>query len=550
MSNAYQPPQFDAPIDLDLSRNEGRPSISQIPFDDDEVASLTSRYPETTRLRAAVARRHGLTEDRVMVTAGGDDALFRNILAHAGGQIVATTPSFEMIRRYATQVRSRLTEVTWWDGDFPVDDLLEAAEGAALAVVVSPNNPTGNVIAPSELRKVAAAFPAVVLDGAYMEFADEDLTTEALSLGNVVVIRTMSKAFGLAGLRVGYLLGSGEQVRRLAAFGSPYSMSGLSAALAAEALETGADHGFVSEVATRRTALTELLDQLGTRPLPSQANFVLATDVDPGWLVPAAASLGIGLRRFPDNPELATSVRIGLPGDASEYRRLETTLLTVLAPEALLFDMDGVIADVRESFRAAIVATAAEFGVEVADTQISNLKARGDASDDWELTRQLCAEAGVDVSFEDVHSRFERIYQGDGDTPGLKQKERLLIDRANLEPWSERVSLGIVTARPRKDAEEFLERFDIRQYFSAVVTREDAPSKPDPAPVRLALERLGVSRSWMFGDTVDDLRAARRAGVVPIGVFVPGDDRSVLAGAARIIDSVNEIEEVLDATQG
>lgn len=549
MSNAYRPPEFDAPIDLDLSRNEGRPSISEIPFGPEELAALTSRYPDTTRLRQAIADKQGLVTSRVLVTAGGDDALFRCILANAGRPVVATTPSFEMIGRYAAQVRSPLVEIPWWADDFPVDDFLDRAEDGAIAVIVSPNNPTGSVVDTADLRKVADTFSMVALDGAYMEFADEDLTAGALTLDNVVVIRTLSKAYGLAGLRVGYLLGPDEEVERLSAFGSPYSMSALSAALATEALAKGFDEIYFAEIARERSALTDLLAELRCSPLPSQANFVLATDVDPDWLVPAAAALGVGLRRFRGQANLERSVRIGLPGDASEFQRLEATLRTVRAPEALLFDMDGVIADVRDSFRAAIVATAERFGVKVTGEQIAAAKARGQAADDWDLTRRLCAEAGVEVSFEDVRDEFERIYQGEDSVSGLKLEERLLIDRADLEKLSTRLPLAIVTARPRKDAEEFLDRFALRPYFSAVVTREDAPSKPDPAPVQLALERLGVGRGWMFGDTVDDLRAAREAGVVPIAVAVPGGDRSALTPAARIVESVNEIEEVLDATQ-
>ena len=551
MSNVYRPPEFEAPIDLDLSRNEGRPTITEIGLDGKEIAAATSRYPRTEQLRTVVARRHGLSPSQVLVTAGGDDALFRCFLANAGARVVSTTPSFEMIDRYADQVGSPLTEVSWWGGDFPIDDFLDVVDDEAVAILVSPNNPTGNTITPSDLRKVAGVVRLVVLDGAYIEFADEDPTAEALSLDNVVIVRTLSKAYGLAGLRVGYLLGTEQHVERLTAFGSPYSMSSLSAALASRVLTDLPDHPerFANEIRRERTALTGLLEELGCSPLPSQANFVLATDVEPGWLVPAAASLGIGLRGWPESSELARSVRIGLPGDPSQYERLEATLRAVLAPEALIFDMDGVIADVRESYRAAIVETAAGFGVTVTGADIAAAKSRGNASDDWELTRGLCAAAGVDVSLDEVRDRFELIYQGDGDGLGLKSRESLLIDTARLQEWSARLPLAIVTARPRKDAEALNERFDIGGFFSVVVTREDAPSKPDPAPVRLALQRLGVTRAWMFGDTVDDLRAARGAGVVPIGVAGPGDDAAALIGAARIVDSADEIEEVLDVTQ-
>jgi HAD superfamily hydrolase (TIGR01548 family) len=208
-----------------------------------------------------------------------------------------------------------------------------------------------------------------------------------------------------------------------------------------------------------------------------------------------------------------------------------------------------VLADVTDSFRAAIVETAAEFGVTVTEADIASAKARGNAADDWELTRGLCSSAGVDVPLDTVRERFETIYQGPNGRGGLKLRERLLVAREVLESWSNRYALGIVTARPRHDAAEFLDRFDIGRFFSAVVTREDGPSKPDPTPVRVALSRLGVDRSWMFGDTIDDLTAARGAGVVPIAVTVPGDDRSALAASARIVESTDEIEEVLNATK-
>jgi histidinol-phosphate aminotransferase len=552
MSKAYEPPSFRAPIDLDLSRNEGRPTITEIGLDGEEIGAITARYPSTSELTAAVARRHGVSADRVLVTAGGDDALFRCFLSMAGASVVATTPSFEMIRRYTAQLETPLIEVPWWDGDFPLDGFLKEAEASpGMAVVVSPNNPTGNVVDLAGLRKVAEAFPLVVLDAAYADFADEDLTEAALEMGNVVVVRTLSKAYGLAGLRVGYLLGSVESVALLSRYGSPYSVSSLSAALATRVLEqpAAAAASRIEAVASNRRRLGRLLDDLGTSPLPSQANFVLATDVEREWLVPAAAALGVGLRRFEDRAELARAVRITVPGDDDAFERLETTLRAVLAPEALLFDVDGVLVDVTESFRRAIVATASRFGVDVTHADIAAAKARGNASDDWELTRGLCAAVGVEVALDTIRDVFEEIYQGDDGSTGLKMRERLFVDPDLLRSWSGALPLGIVTARPRKDAIEVIERFDIAGYFSTMVAREDAVSKPDPAPVNLALDRIGVRRAWMVGDTFDDLAAARAAGVVPIAVANDGDDPAPLAGAARVMRSVNELQEVLDATR-
>jgi HAD superfamily hydrolase (TIGR01548 family) len=377
------------------------------------------------------------------------------------------------------------------------------------------------------------------------------MTTTALELGNVIVVRTLSKAYGLAGLRVGYALGPDHMIARIATFGSPYSVSSVSSALACDVLtaDEKANRPFLETVTDQRGRLIALLEGLGCAPLPSQANFVLATGVDSEWLVSAAASLGVALRRFPDREDLRTCVRITVPGDDQAYERLESTLRSALAPEAILLDLDGVVADVRDSYRATIIETAAQFGVEVTHRDITVGKAAGNAADDHELTRALCSGAGVDVDLATVTERFEQIYQGDGDRPGLRERERLLPDPDRLAQLSARIPLGIVTARPRADAERFLDMFGIRRLFATVVTREDAPSKPDPAPVLLAMERLGVEHAWMLGDTSDDLAAARSAGVVPIGVTAPGEAADVLSPAARVLGSLDELGEVLDVAQ-
>jgi len=187
--------------------------------------------------------------------------------------------------------------------------------------------------------------------------------------------------------------------------------------------------------------------------------------------------------------------------------------------------------------------------VEITETEIEMAKAGGNTNDDWELTRFLCRGRGVDAPLELVTERFESIYQGSAEVPGLKQAERPLVDLETWARWSKRLPVGVVTGRPRRDAEEFLTRFRLMDGISALVTREDGSLKPDPAPVLRVLEILGVRRAWMLGDTPDDLVAARAAGVVPIGVVAPGDDpdraRERLRFAARILDRTIDLEGML-----
>lgn len=552
--SAYLPQRFDHSIDLDLSKNEGRPGSTELLAAVEDPAELLRRYPDTSRLRARLAALHGVSAESVLVTAGGDDALMRCFMARTGRgrRVLTTRPTFEMIPRYAEQSGATMVEIPWRSGPFPTDAVLDAiTDPTDVVFVVSPNNPTGAVANESDLRKVASEIALVVLDAAYSHFADDDLTDAALEMDNVVVIRTLSKAYGLAGLRVGYLVGPTDLVAELGSYGSPYPVSSLSAASALARLDRPPSDldRFVGEVKRERTEVTRILRDLGCEPLPSQANFVLAECADAEWLVSGSAALGVGLRRFPERAGLDNAVRITLPGDQRDFERLVHTLGTVLAPEALIFDLDGVLADVSRSQTIAIIETARSYDIEVTPEDVQRVKAEGSASDDWALTKKLCSLAGVEAPLKDVTQRFEALYQGSDDSPGLKRHERPLVDPATWRRWAGARPLAVVTGRPRKDAEEFLARFDLLEPVSALVAREDGPLKPDPAPVRRALAHLRVNRAWMLGDTPDDVAAARAAGVMPLGVVAPGDDvtrsRATLVGAARILERTLDLEGLL-----
>jgi phosphoglycolate phosphatase-like HAD superfamily hydrolase len=157
----------------------------------------------------------------------------------------------------------------------------------------------------------------------------------------------------------------------------------------------------------------------------------------------------------------------------------------------------------------------------------------------------------VQADLESVTGRFQALYLGTAGAPGLRERERLIAPRALIERLSVRLPLAVVTGRPRDEARWFLEREELADLFTAVVCMEDAARKPDPAPVRLALARLGVQRAWMIGNTPDDVRAAAGADVVPLGIVAPGDEVAATAaaladaGAARVLDQLVDLEELL-----
>src|SRR5437762_4060540 len=544
---------------LRLNSNEGprapQALLAELAALDPEVLR---RYPDATAVETGLAAQVGVRAERVVVTAGADEALDRICRAYAGPDrpVLLPEPTFDMLERFAALAGAPLVRVPLFTDRFPLAEILARLDNRiALVVIVSPNNPTGGVASRDDVRRIAAAAPRslVLLDPAYIEYADEDIGPAVLDLANVVVVRTMSKAWGLAGCRVGYAVGSPDVIAVLRAAGGPYPVAGPSLALALSQLRRGdaALRAPVTEVRAERANPRALLCARGVDARASQANFVFA-DFGPraAFVRDGLGARGILVRDFPGRAGLETSLRITLPGDPADFERLTSALDTVLAPQAIVFDLDGVLADVRESQRAAMIATAASFGVTVTMDDIEAALRAGDASNDWIVTQRLVTSGGGQADLETVTARFQNLYLGTNGSLGLRERERLIVPRALLAPLSKRLPLAIVTGRPREEARWFLERMEIADLFGAVVCMEDAARKPDPAPVRLALERLGVRRAWMVGNTPDDIRAAAGAGVVPLGVVAPGDDLTVTAaaltaaGAARVVDQRSEERRV------
>ncbi|MDE2873973.1 MAG: aminotransferase class I/II-fold pyridoxal phosphate-dependent enzyme [Gemmatimonadota bacterium] len=532
---------------IDLSMNEGEPpSRACLEVLERHGPALLRKYADPAPLEAAYAAYLGTRPANVLATTGGDDAIDRVFRAYLapGQEMVFPTPTFEMVPACARMARGDLVPIEYDWGTLPHDDILAAVnERTGVVAVLTPDNPTGRAFSTASLLRLAAALPpevTLMVDLAYAEFADEDPTPALLEVPRAIMIRTMSKSWGLAGLRVGFAVGAKERIDWLRGYGGPYALTGPSIAIALDRLRSGVDEmrEFVDYTRTRRDRLAGVLHEVGGVPGPSQTNFVLASFADARWIHRGMAAQGVLVRYFAHLPEY---VRITVPRDDAEFRRVERALRCLDRPEALLFDMDGVLADVQRSYREAIVRTCASFGVEAGHDLIGAVKATGQANDDWAVTHGVLARAGVRASLDEVTARFEELYQGTEDDPGLRRHETLIPSRELIAALARSFKLGVVTGRPRADAERFLLEQGVRGLFGAVVCREDAPLKPDPAPVRVALDRLEVRTAWMLGDTPDDVRAAVGAGIVPIGVVPPGGGETAWtaleeAGAARIVE--------------
>jgi len=307
------------------------------------AAADWARYPDDgcAALRQALAERLGVGPEWVLVGAGSTALL--KLLAEAyldpGQRVVYAWPTFPMYRVLARlQGAAEVTVPLDGQGRHDLRGMAEAAAGARLVMVCNPNNPTGTYVSEAELQAFLDRLPSdalVVVDEAYGEFARDaapdypDAVRWVREGRRVAVLRTFSKVYGLAGLRVGYLVAPPPVVEAVERVQEPFQVSAPAQQAALAALEDDAHVARTLRlVAEGRDRLQRAAARLGLRTLPSVANFVWLDTARPAGTV-AAELLRRGVRVRP-GPEGATWVRVSV-GTAEQLARFEAALEQALA---------------------------------------------------------------------------------------------------------------------------------------------------------------------------------------------------------------------------
>src|ERR1700682_120040 len=249
-------------------------------------AELLARYPEREPVEKEVAAFLGLDPAQVLLTNGVDEAIHLLCSAYLdpGDEALIVVPTFAMYAIFAQAEGARVVEVRAGDKfTFPTEDLLaQLSPRTRLIAGANPNNPPGAAVAGNVLIKIAQAVPqaAVLVDEAYFEFHGETLIDAFIhqpqQIENLFVARTFSKAYGLAGLRIGILAGEARQMAMVRRVASPYNVNAAALAVLPEALQDQEYVGrYVAQVLSNRERLQQELGNLGLHYWPSHANFVL-----------------------------------------------------------------------------------------------------------------------------------------------------------------------------------------------------------------------------------------------------------------------------------
>jgi histidinol-phosphate aminotransferase len=316
----YDPGRRPVAVDLSDNTNLWGPNPGALARIRAASADDVRCYPEVyaDTLRAAVAERFGVSPDCVTTGAGSDDILDSAFRAAAGpGDVVAfPAPTFVMAAELALVNGMRPRAVPWRAALADPRALLEG--DPAVVYLCRPNNPTGALAARAWVERLldlaGATGPLVVLDEAYADFAGETLIDWAVERPRLLVARTCSKAYGLAGMRCGFAVARPEVALEVEKSRGPYKVSRLTAEAAAVAVRDagGWCARTVAECLANRERLFGDLDARGLRPQESHANFILfaAPSGSAAGDAIALRDMGVQVRPFNALPDLGDALRV------------------------------------------------------------------------------------------------------------------------------------------------------------------------------------------------------------------------------------------------
>lgn len=241
-----------------------------------------TRYPEREPVEGVVAEHLGVAPEQLVLTNGVDEAihvLFETFL-ESDDEVLLPVPTYTMYEIYASATDARVVTVqAGSDLQFPFERLMSAITSRTkIIAIANPNSPSGSITTRDQIIEIARRAPeaVVLVDEAYFHFHGETVIDLIDSVPNLVVARTFSKAYGLAGLRLGVLVGPVELARWIRRVLSPYSVNSLALACLPPALEDSAYlDWYVGEVLGARAEFEIALDRAGVRRWPSRANFIL-----------------------------------------------------------------------------------------------------------------------------------------------------------------------------------------------------------------------------------------------------------------------------------
>ncbi len=506
-------------------------------------------YPEYQAFLSQLSVSWGIPEENLLLTNGSDEALFLSAFTFIEpGQDAALTmsPTFSLIPHYLRLVGSQLIEVFYMAdlqyNTVAIEQTLKA-QPIKLAIFASPDNPTGAMLPKESIRQWCRLYSDTlfVIDEAYAEYADASALPLIQEFANLIVTRTFSKAWGLAGLRLGVMVGSSELMEILRRVRSPYSVNAMAIQTAARLLlQMPMIQAEARATMARKAWVLDDIRQRGYSVISGQANFfMIGIGLDVAGFCQFFEKHGLLLRNQSARPGLRGMVRVSI-GTQAEMERFLQVLDQVRQKRVLLFDMDDTLVDTSQSFDVTINRLVERYaGQGLLPGELATLRAEGGFNDDWEATVELLRRRGVHKTYDEIAGEAQSLYLS-----LAPEVETWLAEPELFERLKQTHRLGVATGRCRVEYTPiWRERFE--PLFETVICQDDDPhcaKKPSPELLKKALSLMDAEGGLYVGNSVDDMCAAKAAGLTAVGITHTNTAETLLkAGADFVIASLDEL---------
>jgi HAD superfamily hydrolase (TIGR01548 family) len=234
-------------------------------------------------------------------------------------------------------------------------------------------------------------------------------------------------------------------------------------------------------------------------------------------------------------------------------RNKNVELGTTHKTEILIFDVDGVLVDVRDTYwRSALETVRHLTGREVTHAELHRWKALPGNNDDWQMVASWCTELGFPTSYEQAQAAFSKFYWGTGGNSGNVDREKIIVSPVHIARWAAKFEINLFTGRNRREFDYTFAKWPGRPHFKTVVTMDDARLKPHPEGLHKILRGRDPGTALYLGDNIDDALAARDAGVPFAAIIAPGEHNYRVRaaqfrelGAIELLPSARELNRLL-----
>ena len=544
--SSYQTDKYKIDWRLKLDSNENIYSISPIVVNAIKNMDFSdvSLYPAYGKTIDKLSEKYNVKYENILLTNGCDEAI--NVIINAyldkEDEILSYNPTFVLPQKYAEILGAKVNLIDYDEKFIFKTDKIEKniSDKTKIIYISTPNNPTGELVKASVVEVLVKKYPEILflVDCTYINFSYNSMFMDYVDLAckydNVVVVKSFSKDFALAGLRFGFAVGAFDIINNLKKVISPYSVNVVALNCAIAVLN---DEKTFEEIKEQnyaaKNALIEGLRKNNIRAYDGEANFVFCDFGDYcDFYYQKLKKHGVIVRNFSKNSEFASFLRITVP----KIGGVKFILELLNKKDILIMNLDGTVFDVSNSYMEAIAQSVKYFsGREISLKEIMEIKNHGSLNCNIETIKALLNAYEKDADYLEITAIFKQLlFDKNGER--LIDKEKILISKENLAKLAEKYDLVVFSGRTRDEIEYSLNKFDIAKYFYYIISSDDLPKnalKPSPRGVFDILKHCPYLSVKYLGSSVDDIIASNNAEVETVGVISPYADNNLMINNFR-----------------